>query len=220
MKNQIVRLHSHVVHQFTKLQEKLVPTFYDEDLKMSLPKIEAKKIHEILNQHDEEPTLSAEELETLTDEDMMCSRPVLTMRRTMLFGGQNTSMKCNFLSAHFFRSNIRQAFAWAVDHGIDVFIVDYTNPIGLLAMETLIGLRNAGEFYLYAVQGRTISKRKSYRLIWETNLELIFLVQKCDYNYGRLFVREMDEEIFSKSGVIYTEKEMYVRKEILKEINK
>lgn len=127
MKNQIVRLYSHAVHQFTKLKEKFVPTSYDEELNIFLPKIEAKKIHEILNQHDEETSPSDEDLEALTDEDMMCSRPALAMRRTMLFGGQNTSIKCNFLSAHFFRSNIRHAFAWAVDHGIDVFIVDYNN---------------------------------------------------------------------------------------------
>ena len=127
--------------------------------------------------------------------------PTLCPRRTLLFGGGYYSRKCNFLTASRYRKHIRHTYTWAVEHKIDTFIVDYTTPIGLLALETLLSLRDAGEsFRLYAVRVISVKERKSYRLIRETPIEIIFLIQKCDYIYR--FPMEMKEKVYSNVGVL------------------
>lgn len=129
--------------------------------------------------------------------------PTLCPRRTLLFGGGYYNRKCNFLTASRYRKHIRHVYTWAAERGIDTFIVDYTTPIGLLSLETLLSLRDAGEsFRLYAVRAISVRERKSYRLIRETPLEIIFLELNCDYTYHSPNFIEMKEKVYSKVGVL------------------
>lgn len=230
MKKQFSRLCFHVKKKLFKLRVDLFPGSCMGKLEGYLSKEETNQIWENIRKSNQETgqaitdlEFTDEDIDSLEDENLdflgeeiFDSGPALSFRNTMLFEGKSTSKKCNFLTAPFYRSNIRRAYFWATAHGIDVFIVDYTCPIGMLAMETLLDLRDSGEkFHIYAVRGKYICARRSYRLIKETNLELIFMTGKCDYNYSHLFVQEMKEKILSKVGVIYTEKGIYVKDELL-----
>lgn len=140
--------------------------------------------------------------------------PTLYPRRTLLFGGGYYSRKCNFLTASRYRKQIRHTYTWAVERGIDTFIADYTTPIGLLALETLLSLRDAGEsFHLYAVRAISVRERKSYRFIRETPIEIIFLMQKCDYIYR--FPMEMKKKVYSNVGVLCNIKGIRIMRENL-----
>ena len=51
-------------------------------------------------------------------------------------------------------------------------------------MESLISCKNQGEdVRLYSVRSDYIEKRRSYRLIQETNLEIIYITMDCEYDY-------------------------------------
>ena len=142
--------------------------------------------------------------------------PTLCPRRTLLFGGGYYSRKCNFLTASRYRKHIRHTYTWAVEHKIDTFIVDYTTPIGLLALETLLSLRDAGEsFHLYAVRSISVRERKSYRLIRETPIEIIFLQLNCDYTYRSPNFIDMKEKVYSKVGVLCNTKGIRIMRENL-----
>ena len=90
--------------------------------------------------------------------------------------------------------------------GITTFIADYTTPFGLLAFEILLELRSTGaNFTLYAVSSRHIGRRRSYRLIKETDLELAWNLAKCDYRYQCLYSVDTLYKIYSNSGTHCTE---------------
>lgn len=142
--------------------------------------------------------------------------PTLCPRRTLLFGGGYYSRKCNFLTASQYRKHIRYVYTWAVERGIDTFVADYATPIGLLALETLLSLRDAGEsFRLYAVRSISVRERKSYRLIRETPIEIIFLELKCDYAYRSPNFIEIKEKVYSKVGVLCNTKGIRIMRENL-----
>ncbi|RKI64551.1 hypothetical protein D7V91_16025 [bacterium 1xD42-67] len=134
-------------------------------------------------------------------EEYMSSEPVLVPQDTMLFSSGHHSRRCNFLTARRYRAYIRMSYIWAQKHGINTFIADYTTPFGLLALETLLELRSIGEdFTLYTINSRHIGRRKSYRLIWETDLELAWILAKCDYRYQCLYSADTLYKIYLNSG--------------------
>ena len=137
-----------------------------------------------------EDTDCSEELQELSRtlveeyEEYINSEPVLAPQTTILFAGQDHGRRCNFLTARRYRTYIRLSYAWARKQGITTFIVDYTTAFGLLAMETLLELRSKGaDFVLYAMNSRHFARRKSYRLIPETDIEIAWDLSKCDYRY-------------------------------------
>lgn len=68
-------------------------------------------------------------------------------------------------------------------------------------METLLDLRSSGEqFNLYAVKSKRISRRKSYRLIRETEIKLIWSINKCDYHYLGIYMPGLLKKIRSNVG--------------------
>ena len=142
--------------------------------------------------------------------------PTLCPHRTLLFSGGYYSRKCNFLTASRYRKHIKRTYTWAVKRGIDTFIADYTTQIGLLALETLLSLRDAGEaFHLYAVRTISVRERKSYRLIRETPIEIIYLELQCDYIYRPPYFMEMKEKVYSKVGVLCNTKGIRIMRENL-----
>ena len=139
-------------------------------------------------------------------EEHVNSEPVLVPQETILFTSGRHSHRCNFLTARRYRTYIRMTCIWAQKQGISTFIADYTTPFGLLAMEILLELRSAGtDFTLYAVSSRHVGRRRSYRLIWETDLELAWNLAKCDYRYQCLYSVDTLYNIYSNSGTHCTE---------------
>lgn len=93
----------------------------------------------------------------------------------IVFSGEQ-GRRCNFLNAWYYRRKIRKIALAQLNNGTITFFADYMEPFGLLALETLCELRKEGQiFSLYALQSGSIAKRRSYRLIPEINVELIFL---------------------------------------------
>lgn len=139
-------------------------------------------------------------------EEHMNSEPVLVPQETILFTSGCHSRRCNFLTARRYRAYIRKTCIWAREQGITTFIADYTTPFGLLAFEILLELRSAGaNFTLYAVSSRHIGRRRSYRLVKETDLELAWNLAKCDYRYQCLYSVDTLYNIYSNSGTHCTE---------------
>ena len=112
------------------------------------------------------------------------AEPKLNPQKTMLIQSRQGERKCNFITANAYRKKILMAHKWAIKHGITDFLADYSTPYGLLALETLVKLREAGgSFRVYAFKSIPLSKRKTYRLIPEPGPELIFLTARADYDY-------------------------------------
>lgn len=112
------------------------------------------------------------------------NEPKLDPRRTMLFHSRPEEHLCNTITADFYRQKIIDTREWARRHGITTFLVDFHTPFGLLALETLLELREAGDnFRVYAVKSRYFAKRKTYRTIPETGIEMAFLASRADYSY-------------------------------------
>ena len=144
-------------------------------------------------------------------EEHIRSEPVLIPQNTMYFGGGKSKKKVNCLNASRYRADIQQACTWALSHGINVFVVNCARPIGFLALETLLELRHAGEtFQLYVDQITCIRHMKSYRLIRETDLEIIFMLSQCDYRFQRLTILERFDKIASKVGYRYNEDGIHI----------
>ena len=146
-----------------------------------------------------EDTDCSEELQefsrTLAEEyeEYINSEPVLVPQTTILFAGQD-------------RTYIRLSYVWARKQGITTFVVDYTTAFGLLAMETLLELRGKGaDFLLYAINSRHFAKRKSYRLIPETDIEIAWNLSKCDYRYQSLYSVDTLHKVYSGAGIWCTE---------------
>ena len=137
--------------------------------------------------------------------------PELDPQRTMLFYSKDIEHSCcNWITARHFRRYIFKCCHWATQHGITTFIIDYTSTFGLLAMESLISCKNQGEdFQLYSVRSDYIGRRKSYRLIPETNLEIIFLTMECDYDY-LLRPQEAISAVFPNVGAVCSEKGIWM----------
>lgn len=139
-------------------------------------------------------------------EEYINSEPVLVPQTTILFTSGRHSRRCNFLTASRYRTYIRQSCTWAQEHGITTFIADYTTPFGLLALEILLDLRNIGaNFTLYAISSRHVCRRKSYRLIQETDIEIAWDLSKCDYRYQCLYSVDTLYRVYSNAGTHCTE---------------
>lgn len=139
--------------------------------------------------------------------------PELDPQRTMLFYSEKIKhSRCNWITARHFRRYIFKCCHWAIQRGITTFITDYTSPFGLLAMESLISCKNQGEdFRLYSVRSDYIGKRRSYRLIPETNLEIIYLTMECDYDY-LLRPQEAVSAVFPNVGAVCSEKGIWTER--------
>ena len=64
--------------------------------------------------------------------------PKLIPEKTMAFHSWRNTCACNFITAPSYRKRIRNEMQWGRENGIEVFLVDYTTPFGLLAFETLL----------------------------------------------------------------------------------
>lgn len=198
MNKQIDRLCFHMRMSVFSLRRKFFPLSLERILKGSeLTEFTKEEVHELKKL---DKCLQQER------EEYIRSEPILIPQNTMYFGGGRPKRKVNFLNASHYRADIQKIYAWAISHGINTFVVDYAKPIGLLAMETLLDLRCAGEtFNLYAVQTAHIRHMKSYRLIRETDIEIIKMLVKCDYYFHNLTILEMFDKISSKVGYHYNE---------------
>lgn len=111
--------------------------------------------------------------------------PELIPEKTMAFHSWRNTCSCNFITAPSYRKKIRNEVQWGRENGIEVFLVDYTTPFGLLAFETLLEERKRhGDFRVYVYQSRYFSKRRTYRIVKETPLEVMFMGAEADYHYG------------------------------------
>ena len=115
--------------------------------------------------------------------------------------------RCNFLNAWWYRRAILRNYHWGKQRGFTEYVADPYSPFGLLAMETLGRLKRSGEkLLLYSVHSCHVGQRRSYRLIPETGLEVLFLENAvCDYIYRQLIPEEVPEEVFTNVGAFCTE---------------
>ena len=146
-------------------------------------------------------------------EEHINSEPVLDPQTTILFTSGHHRRRCNFLTARRYRTYIKSSYLWAREQGITTFITDYTTPFGLLAMETLLELRSTGaDFALYAISSRYFAKRKSFRLIPETDIEVTWNISKCDYRFQCLYSIDTLRRVYSSVGVRCTENGIYQKR--------
>lgn len=111
-------------------------------------------------------------------------KPILEPRRTLLFADSSPSARCGFLNARRVRRWIVWAYRWAVRRGFTAFVVDYATPFGMLALDTLNALRKGGAvFRLYSFRGHYRPRRRSYRLIPETDVEMLLAAAQADYHF-------------------------------------
>lgn len=134
------------------------------------------------------------------------AEPVLDRQRTMLILPKRGEKGCNFLTARSYRRKVVAAYNWAKARNIDTFLVDYTKPFSLLALETLIGLKESGEdIRIYSFKESYLVSRKSYRLIPETAFEIFRLTIKADYDYRNMTPGKL-AHLVSHSAVRCTER--------------
>ena len=89
------------------------------------------------------------------------------------------------------------ALEWGKRHGITTFLADYSTPLGLLASETLVEQReNDDNFRVYSVKSQPVVKRRTYRVIPETGVEMVILAAHADYSY-KLMPRKRYSAFFS-----------------------
>lgn len=111
-------------------------------------------------------------------------RPVLNPRRTMLIHSSPEEHGCNSLTAASYRQKILNAIEWAQERGVTTFMADYYTPLGLLALETLVELREDGaDFRVYTVRSCYLRQRRTYRMVPETGVEMALLSARADYSF-------------------------------------
>lgn len=205
MMQQYQRLRFHIRMTFEDLKMRINPAWYES---------RAQELAGIAEQ--QEFRSLAEELDR-EYEEYIRSEPVLQLENTMLFSGGYKKRKCNFLTVRHYRRSVQKVYSWALEHGFDTFIVDESTPVGLLALEIFLALRNSGEtFRLYALRTKYIGQRKSYRLISETNVELALMEASCDYSYQLLDKQQMRQKIISQISAWYDEKGLHVAEQYAK----
>lgn len=144
-------------------------------------KIKRYRDKEIRNDVESNDNPSSEKSELEED----CELPDLDATKTMAFHPWFKNHRCNFLTAKKYRRRICTAIEWGIANGIEIFLVDYTTPFGLLALETLLEKQGEhGSFKIYVYQTEHFRKRRSYRIVKETPVELCLLAARADYFYG------------------------------------
>lgn len=144
--------------------------------------------------------------------------PHLNPRKTMLFQAASKKSRCQFWNAWFFRRYIQKQFQWGLSHGITTYIVDYSSPFGLLSLEVLHRLKKEGKnFKLFGMRSSYWGRRKSYRLIPETDIELLILVSQCDHSYHHLCISDNIRAVYPNVGIVCTEKGISVSRKYIYE---
>ncbi len=139
--------------------------------------------------------------------------PALKPKHTIIFYSAH-NLKCNLLTVGYYRHFIKKVFKWAIKYGIEIFIVDYTTSFGLLALETLSKLKARGEqFFLYCVKSSRITERRDYHIIHSSDIKLINLVTKSDYDYIYLKPEDVLNTIYPNVGVHCTEGKIWILQE-------
>lgn len=152
--------------------------------KMVHPAEVKRKLEELEAAADTVPDAQVKEIEEAVDLPVE-SLPKLDPEKTMVFHSWRDTCCCNLVTVPLYRKRIKDAIQWGREKGIEVFLVDYTTPFGLLALETLLEERKQHrDFLVYVYQSRYFSKRRSYRLVKETHLEVMFMEAEADYHYG------------------------------------
>ena len=107
------------------------------------------------------------------------------LEHSMAFHSWTRSIRCNFLTATWYRKRIRAEIQWVREHEIALYVADYTTPFGLLALEELIKDRKKnGGIKICAYRTMLFGKRRTYRLWKEPELDVTLLCGQADYYYG------------------------------------
>ena len=164
--NQYQRLKFYIACFFKDLKWKLCADKQIEEFEQSLVPEESVSGAEVK---------LIEDIIFMDEEEQKEQKPALEPRRTMLFiSGRRR--RCNFLNAWWYRRAILRNYHWGKQRGFTEYVADPYSPFGLLAMETLGRLKRSGEkLLLYSVHSCHVGQRRSYRLIPETGLEVLFL---------------------------------------------
>lgn len=119
-------------------------------------------------------------------EEYIAAMPQLEKKRTIFIFSADGGPAVNRLTAHFYRWQIVRQYKHLYRLGIDTFICDTMTPLGLIALAELVGLRNKGEnISIYGL--RYSRSSKNYRMQRKYRLNILHLICKCDYNYGRIY---------------------------------
>lgn len=119
-------------------------------------------------------------------EEHIAAMPRLEKKRTIFIFSVDEGPAVNRLTAHFYRRRIAKQYKRLRRLGIDTFICDSMTPLGLLAVAELFRLRKMDEdINIYCL--RYSRAEKHFRMQRKYGLKIVFLVCKCDYNYGRIY---------------------------------
>lgn len=147
------------------------------------------------------------------DQEAEAKRPILDPRRTMLIHSMPEEHACNALTAAAYRLKLLAAVKWAQKRGITTFMADYYTPLGLLALETLVDLREEGtDFQIYAVRSTYFRQRRTYRAVKETPAEMAFLPVRADYCYQET-LEDMLHYVLPMAWTRCSEKGIWIAKE-------
>lgn len=175
------------------------------------PQKEEENIAKLEAQADLVPPEDVEELERTIREHEE-NEPTLIPEKTMLVFSRPEERKCNALTVGTYRNKVHTAIEWARRNGVNTFLADYCTPLGLLALEELLKLREAGaDLRVYGVRSTYIDKRKTYRIVRETPIEMAFLAARADYTYHKL-PAYMVHFIFSQAGFHCTESGLWCKR--------
>ncbi len=119
-------------------------------------------------------------------EEHIEAMPQLEKKRTIYIFSTDDGPPVNMLTAHFYRRQIAKQYKHLHRLGIDNFICDTMTPLGLIALAELSRLRKKGENI--SIYGLRYSRSpKNYRMQRKYRLNILYLICKCDYNYGRIY---------------------------------
>lgn len=141
--------------------------------------------------------------------------PELIFEETAVFMSTREKPQLHFYNVRKYRKRIAEQFKFLRESGANTFIVEYSSPYGLLAMEMLLSLqKDQAPFHLYCFK-QLDRKRQTYRLVKEYPLELVFLAARCDYSYGLLSRCEMFD-LLHEANYLANESSVYSQKDLFR----
>lgn len=141
--------------------------------------------------------------------------PKLIFEETAVFISTREKPELHFYNVRKYRKRIREQFKFLRESGANTFIVEYSSPYGLLAMEMLLGMEQDHEPFRLFCFKRLGKKRQTYRLVKEYPLELVYLAARCDYSYGLLSRCEMFD-LLHEANYLANESSVYSQKDVFR----
>lgn len=137
--------------------------------------------------------------------------PEFEPRRTAVFTFLEQRSRMHWYNLWSYRRKIRTDALWLLEHGYTCFVVNYGSRYGLLALEELHRLREAGvEFRL--ICGKVLGQRWRLSTKREGWHELC-MVCACDHNFGMRLLPEYQELVYHRVSAFSGERHFLLSRE-------